>query len=350
MCDILPRMNKTIELPQEMVEKYIYMYADRPLRMSNGQVNAGCPICHEGKSWGRKRRMYYLPDQNFIYCFNCGESWSTVGWIMAVSGKKFKEIIAEANTYSFVSNGSSVKYFDNSFLNSEDHEEKEEDLPKDTITLNSNLQKLYYSGNHIVDMAIAFLAERRLDKAINIPKYGISLKDKIHKNRIVIPFTDLDGSIPFYQTRKLDNKDYLPKYLSKRNAEKTVFGIDKVDLEFPYLFITEGPLDSCFIKNGVSLAGLKYTDYQSDQLSNFFMHERIWVLDNDFRTNETVMGQYEKLIHDGEHVFIWPKEYSKYKDINEYCIGEQKNSFPTDILTDNAYTGLRALQVLKGIK
>jgi len=344
-------MSKTIELPPELVEKYIYMYANKPTKLSNGQINAGCPICHEGKSWGHKKRMYFIPEQNFIYCFNCGQSWSPVNWIMKVSGKPFREIISEANTYSFVSTGSTIQYFDTLQEDLKKEQNDDEDrLPKDTITLNSNLQKLYYSGNKMIDLALSFIQSRRLDKAINVPSYGISLRDRIHKNRLVIPFTDLDGTISFYQTRKISSSDYLPKYLSKKNAEKTVFGIDKVDLSFPYLFITEGPIDSCFIKNGVSLAGLKYTDTQKDQLSNFFTHDRIWVLDNDFRTNETVFGQYEKLISEGEKVFIWPEEFSKYKDINEYCIAEQKNSFSTDTVVENSYSGLRATQILKGLK
>lgn len=342
-------MSKVIELPREMVEKYIFMYGNKPYHLSNGQINAGCPICHEGKSWGRKRRMYYIPDDNFIYCFNCGRSWSPVGWIMEVTGKTFREIMVEANTYSFISDNGSIRFFGENIID-KDPTEKEEDLPKDTITLDSNLQKLYYSGNKFVEMALSFIEQRRLNHAINVPKYGISLKDKIHKNRVVIPFTDLDGTIPFYQTRKLVQSDYFPKYLSKRNADKTVFGIDKVDLDFPYLFITEGPIDSCFLKNGVSLAGLKYSEYQQNQLSNFFTHKRIWVLDNDFRTNDTVMGQYEKLVENGETVFIWPKEYSKYKDINEYCIDKEQDSFSSDVIIDNAYKGLRATQILRGIK
>lgn len=344
-------MSKTIELPPELVEKYIYMYANKPTKLSNGQINAGCPICHEGKSWGHKKRMYFIPEQNFIYCFNCGQSWSPINWIMKVSGKPFREIISEANTYSFVSTGSTIQYFDTLQEDLKKEQNDDEDrLPKDTITLNSNLQKLYYSGNKMINLALSFIQSRRLDKAINVPSYGISLRDRIHKNRLVIPFTDLDGTISFYQTRKISSSDYLPKYLSKKNAEKTVFGIDKVDLSFPYLFITEGPIDSCFIKNGVSLAGLKYTDTQKDQLSNFFTHDRIWVLDNDFRTNDTVFGQYKKLISEGEKVFIWPEEFSKYKDINEYCIAEQKNSFSTDTVVENSYSGLRATQILKGLK
>jgi len=342
-------MSKRIDLPPEMMEKYIKMYGNRPTKSANGQINCGCPICREGKSWGKKKRMYYFPEDGFIYCFNCNQSWTTLKWLMLVTGKSFSEIMAEAAKYSFITNDKKTVFFDN---NAVDHQsvEAEEDLPEDTITLDSQLQKLYYANNPIVKAAASYIKERRLDMAINVPKYGISLKDRIHRNRLVIPFTDLDGKVAFYQTRKLFDCDFLPKYLSKRDSEKTVFGIDKVDLDFSYLFITEGPIDSCFLKNGISLAGLKYSERQTEQLSDFFTHKKIWVLDNDFKTNATVFEQYEKLLSDGETVFIWPDSMSKYKDINEYCVSKQENSFPTEIIVENSYSGLRGIQLLKGIK
>ncbi len=338
-----------ITLPPEMVEKYIYLYGNHPTKSANGQINCGCPICREGTSWGKKRRMYYYPDAHFIYCFNCNQSWSEINWIKQASGKSFKELMIEAGKYSFIAMANSVKYFSNE-SSDDQSDDKDYELPYETIKLNSNLQKLYYQNTPIIQTALSFINRRRLDRALNIPDYGISLKDRIHKNRLIIPFVGLDGSVPFYQTRKLIDSDFLPKYLSKKDSEKTVFGIDKVDLDFPYLFITEGPIDSCFIKNGVSLAGLKYTDYQIDQLSNFFTHDKIWVLDNDFKTNQTVFAQYEKLIENGEKIFIWPETMNKFKDVNEYCIGMSADEFPYDIILENSYSGLRATQILKGLK
>lgn len=346
----MPAMSKQIQLPADMVEKYINMYCDRPIKLSNGNTNCECPVCREGKSHGHKRRMYYFPEENYIYCFNCNKYWSPVKWISEIAQKPIKDIIKEASSYSYFETNKSVTYFNSSNDTSVFDQQDDSVLPEDAIVLNSQLQKMYYSGNKVIELALAFIKNRRLDTAVNVPKYSISLKDKIHKNRLIIPFTDLDGSIPFYQTRKLFENDFLPKYLSKRDSEKTCFGIDKIDINYPYIFITEGPIDSCFIKNGVSLAGLKYTDRQIEQLSEFFTHERIWVLDNDFRTNPTVMAQYEKLISEKERIFIWPDSLIKYKDINEYCIGEQKDQFNSDFLIENSYNGLRATQILKGLK
>lgn len=338
-----------ITLPPEMVEKYIQIYGNRPVKLPGGQINCGCPICMEGNSWGKKRRMFFYPETSSVYCFNCGASMSALKWIMTVTGKKFREVMEEARSYNFISDGSKTVFFTDSIDEQRNDQIPEGDLPKDTITIGSNLQRLYHSSDKMVNLAVQFVQSRKLDKAVNVPKYGISLKDFIHKNRLVIPFTDLDGKIPFYQTRRLIDDDLSPKYLSKRNAEKTVFGIDKVDLDNSYMFVTEGPLDSCFIENGVSLAGLKYTEYQINQLGNFFAHKKIWVLDNDFRKNDIVYNQYEKLISDGETVFIWPPDLSMYKDVNEYIIGENKTSMETDLILEHSYSGLRATQILKGL-
>jgi hypothetical protein len=341
--------SEKIRLPPEMVEKYINLFGYKVSKLPNGNLNSCCPICKEGQSWGRKKRLYYFRDKGFFFCFNCNQSWSDLNWIKTVTGKSYSELIKEASQYSYISSNNTTTFFSSNEMMSAKRTQ-DPDLPTDTIILNSQLQRTYYANNGIVSKAMEFVVSRRLDQAINVPKYGISLTDKIHRNRVIIPFTDLNGKISFYQSRKLLDSDPMPKYLSKRDSEKTVFGIDKVDLDFPYLFITEGPIDSCFIKNGVSLAGLKYTNTQIEQLSDFFAHEKIWVLDNDFRTNEDVMQQYERLIDDGENVFIWPPEFDGVKDINEYCIREKKNSFDVDMIMEHAYRGLRAKQILKGFK
>lgn len=349
-CDKVTQMSsEKIRLPPEMVEKYINLFGYKVSKLPNGNLNSCCPICKEGQSWGRKKRLYYFRDRGFLFCFNCNQSWSDLNWIKTVTGKTYSELIAEASQYSFIASNNTRTFF-SSGAAQQSIKNRSEDLPSDTITLNSESQKSYYANNEIVAKAEDFIKSRRLDKAVNVPKYGISLTDKIHKNRVIIPFTDLNGRISFYQSRKLLDSDLMPKYLSKKDSEKTVFGIDKVDLDYPYMFITEGPIDSCFIKNGVSLAGLKYTNAQIEQLSDFFAHQKIWILDNDFRTNPTVMGQYEKLVDDGETIFIWPPEFNGVKDINEYCVREKKDAFDSDLVLEHSYHGLRAKQFLKGLQ
>ena len=57
--------------------------------------------------------------------------------------------------------------------------------------------------------------------------------------------------------------------------------------DFPYIFLFEGPIDACFIKNGVGIAGINLskgrdlTQEQEEQLSRYrFTHQFIWMLDS----------------------------------------------------------------------
>jgi len=52
------------------------------------------------------------------------------------------------------------------------------------------------------------IKSRRLDTAINRPdNLYASLTDKVHKNRLVIPFINEKEEIEFYQTRTVTTSD-----------------------------------------------------------------------------------------------------------------------------------------------
>jgi hypothetical protein len=135
------------------------------------------------------------------------------------------------------------------------------------------------------------------------------------------------------------------RYLSKVGAEKSVFNLDKVSGEIDDIYVFEGPIDACFVKNGVAVAGVSagnkqdLTDLQRSQLAAFSLtHRIVWVLDNQ-QVDETSREKTEKLLQQGECVFIWPTG-NKYKDFNEWCIAEKLNEISIDIIRDNVKCGL----------
>jgi hypothetical protein len=149
-----------------------------------------------------------------------------------------------------------------------------------------------------------------------------------------------------------DNK---PKYLSKKNAERSIFNINNVSSDIPYVFITEGPLDSTFIRNGIALAGISdssegvYTEKQKNQMKLFPFHEEIFVLDNQW--NDIASRKKTKVILDiGKKVFIWPKEYYKFKDINDVCMKYKLDEFPYKFILKNSYDGMTGKIKLSEIK
>jgi hypothetical protein len=192
-------------LPDQYVVEKFCQYGGYP--KYNKRANAwmaGCPICREGNSWGKKRRLYYKLDKNYIFCFNCGWKSNSLNYIKHVTGMTFSEIAAESGEYTT----------DNVV------EQLEQDkptrhletppLPDDSINLFEKNQVRYWlttgtpAEKKVVSDAVSLLKHRNLYNAINKPKtLWLSLTDYVHKNRITIPFYNTDNKIVFYQTRSI---------------------------------------------------------------------------------------------------------------------------------------------------
>lgn len=338
-------------LPKDYVVKkfYEYGYGVQYIR-SNDTYHCSCPICLEGKSFGKKKRCWYIPSKDLIYCHNCGWSSRPLKWIMQAGGITREDINKEIEEGEFTIINLDKRRFENK-LDELIKDEYEEILPENVIDLSNKLQLDYYKGNSVISKALNYISSRRLDTAINRPKtFFISLKDKTHKNRLVIPFYDSNGKIIFYQSRafgaNIDDFMENVKYLSKKNSQKSIFNIDKVDDDMEEIFLFEGPIDSCFVKNGVAVGGItpsrdkSLTDIQEEQLDYFRMsHRFIWVLDSQWLDD----ASYEKtriLLENGESVFIWPEKVGKrFKDFNEMCMAANKNEVPPECIINNTLTG-----------
>jgi hypothetical protein len=295
----------------------------------NQTYTACCPICREGNSWLKRKRFYFYVKTNSCYCFNCGYSGKLYKLYYDITGKLIGK-----------------QEFNNIILEPEEAKEIPEILPKDSINLFETAQIYKNIKNIYFKETIHYITHRRLHSAINKPKsLWFSSVDYVHKNRLIIPFYDLDNKIVYYQSRKLpSDKSNLPNYLSKIGGERSLFNINKVS-EYPYIFIFEGPIDSCFIKNGVAVSGINksrnsLTEKQNDQLKNFPLHSKIWVLDNQYK-DETAHKKTKQLIESKQKVFIWPKNLN-YKDFNEMCIEQKTNEIETNFIIKNTFEGPKA--------
>jgi len=335
-------------LPEVYTIQKFHQLAGYAKKKHNGRIyEAGCPICKEGNSWGKKRRLYYMISENHIFCHNCGWSGNPISFIKEVQGISYKEILKEIEDYDIL-----PEIIDD---NQPQREIKQvTDLPTDSVNLLDDIQTEYYRDDKIVNTVIDFTLKRNLFSACNRPKtLWVSLKDNVHRNRLVLPFYDEQNNIAHYQSRAVlpsDNK--LPKYLSKIGSEKTLFNINNIDPGLDKIFIFEGPIDSCFVKNGVAVAGIQenskllYTARQKQQLASFPFHDVIWVLDSQ-QQDSAAMTKTEKLIEEGQTVFVWPSEYgTRYKDFNDMAIDLKVNEIPYKFILKNSYTGLKAKLML----
>tara|TARA_X000001316_G_C921331_1_gene35683 strand:+ start:1305 stop:2345 length:1041 start_codon:yes stop_codon:yes gene_type:complete len=342
-----------ISVPEQYVVNVLYenIYKIK-YNKYNKTYNGCCPICREGNSWGKKKRFYYIPNKELAFCHNCGYSKKSLGFVMDVTNKPLHFIVNE------------IKEFDTEVVienKKETVEEKkiiDKSLPEDCINLSDTSQIEYYKDNTAVKEALSIINKRKLDKGINKPKtFYISLNDPVHKNRLILPFYNEIGEIIFYQSRGLLRKDLFskPKYLSKVNAERSLYGVQNIDSSLEHIFIFEGPIDSYFCKNGLATCGITensnrmFTSLQKDQLNKLNLYEKIYVLDNQW-LDKAALNKSIILSQNNVKVFIWPKELKKYKDFNEICVKLNRDIIKPEFILKNTYSGLKAKILLTEIK
>jgi len=299
----------------------------------------------------KKKRCYYLPDNDNIYCHNCGWSSKPFKWIKEVSNCSNSDIIEEVKDYEVTID-----------ITKDDEvvtKIQTETLPADSINLLDKMQQEFYKDNIIIRACNHIIKSRRLDTAINRPdNLYASLTDKVHKNRITIPFINERGEIEFYQTRTVKTSDLKtkPKYLGKVGAEKTLFNIDKVSSDHDKVYIFEGPIDAFFVRNSVAVAGItergkSLTKRQEEQMNTTLKwYDKVWVLDSQWGDRASMIKS-EALLKQGETVFIWPETLGKkYKDFNDLARAANKDEIGWDFIKKNTFKDLKGIIRMTEIK
>jgi len=338
-----------ISLPKEYVVAKFYEFGRSPIHNRfNNVYQCSCPVCRESL---KKKRCYYIPENDNIYCHNCGWSSKPWKWIIEVSGCTNQDIINE------------VKDYDVSVDIGKEEEVKvtiqTSTLPEDSINFSDSFQLDYYGDNNVITACKHIIKSRRLDTAVNRPdNLYVSLKDKVHKNRIVIPFVNERGEVEFYQTRTVLDRDKRdrPKYLGKVGSEKTLFNIDKVSSDHDKVYIFEGPIDAFFVKNSVAVAGItergrSFTTRQEEQLNGTLkFYDKVWILDSQWGDRASMIKS-EALLNQGETVFIWPETLGrKYKDFNDLAIAANKDEIGWEWIQKNTFHGLEGIVKMSEIK
>lgn len=324
-----------MELHSEYLIETFYSYCKRPVYKKYQNIyNAECPVCKEGKSAGRSRRLFYFPSKQYFYCHNCVKSWKPLEWVKEVTGLTVPEILKKDQ-----------EKIDTVYTKPKKEATKQEmpiaDLPENSIDITDEFQFDYFRNNKFISLAKQYCENRRLFTAVNsCKKFFVSLEDKIHKNRLVIPFIGANNKIVSYQTRALTPNQF-PKYLTKF-GEKELFNFYNITSDVPYVFVFEGPIDSMFVKNGVAMAALAPTEKQLQQLNSLIGYQTIYVFDND-KENKHVKRKVEKYIKEGKTVFVWPSQFQKFKDFNEICCSLNLDEIPWKFVVKNSASNEEAL-------
>lgn len=322
-----------MELNPEFLIEIFYTFCKRPIhKRYQNSYNAECPVCKEGKSSGRSRRLFYFPLKQYFYCHNCARSWLPFEWVKEVTNLSVPEIL-KRNKDKFKQNNVYIP----TTLNKETNiQTVQEELPSNSIDLTDPLQLRFFAENKVVQTSIEYCKKRKLLEAVNTcKKFYLSLDDKVHKNRLIIPFF-YNKRIVSYQTRSLFSNQ-TPKYKTKV-GEKHLFGLDNIDSNIPFVFLFEGPIDSMFVRNGLAMTSLSLTELQTKQLNSLIGYEPIYVFDND-KNNQTVTKKINKCIEANKRIFIWPKEFKSFKDFNEICIRLNQTEIPWQFVEKNSCKG-----------
>lgn len=300
-----------------------------------------CPFCREGKSWGKKKRLYYIPKENFLYCHNCSLSWHPYFWLKEIGGMTYHEIKEELKEI-----GCDEWYYEE-VKTVKEEKRKTEPLPVDSINIFDPVQMNYYEDNNVIRELMKYVRKRRLDVATYRPKaYYVSLIDSYHKNRLIIPYYNSIGEVIYYQSRAIFEKELnLAKYMFKIGAEnKEVFNLEKVDIDYGRIFCMEGSLDAMFVKNGISLGGINFTNYQKSCVDKEYpFHETVYVLDNPY-FDKTADEKIEKLLEEEKSslFFTWGGSFSEYKDFSEMAEKLKINEISVDEINQFVFPAKKA--------
>jgi hypothetical protein len=333
-------MSKFEQLSESFVRNYFFTYAEAP-RHNKGLRNyqGGCPMCREGKSWKRKHRFYYIPEKNLVFCQNCGYSKPPILWISDVTGRHVKDIYKE---FKETSQDISVAFAEKT---NQTITKKALELPFDAFDLSNTMEieRWRKMGRTAFEPALSEIHRRKLDVAVNRGKLFFSFTDYSHSNRIIIPFYDFYGKLTYFQSRAVGECSDGERYISSGGYDKTIYGIERIDIEKPYIFIQEGPFDTFFLKNSVAVGGINeksdtlFTLVQKKQLDELFGIKRIWILDNQ-NIDSSAANKLKILDRLHESYFIWPNipELAKIKDLNDYCISTNTIEVKEDFIIENS--------------
>lgn len=335
--------NEQMKIPSAYIVSKFHQYCPKSVQNSRF-INGPCPICREGDSFGKKKRLFYFFKDDYLYCHNCGTNWNPYWWIKQVTGMSFKQIRDEVMEYC----DEDILYEEKSNVEDDYISQKFEEtppLPDECVNIMDLNQMIYYKDHFIVKKGIEYIKSRRLDTALYRPKtFYICINDKYHKNRLIIPYFDQTGKIETYSSRKLLDSDKKAKYLLKFNTPKLVFNATKLDADFPYVFPIEGQIDAMFLKNAVGISGTDLTEQQNNIINmRHPFHKKIWVFDNYRFEGDEVKKKIKEKLKKDETVFLYDDEFQDSKDLNEYCTKNGLDAVDPSRLLKSCFTGRKGL-------
>lgn len=309
---------------------------------SQNYWNFSCPVCGDSKKDPRKARGYVLLHKTTLMykCHNCGLSCSFGNLLKRVDSglysdytlEKYKETTSNNTPYAKITPEQIFK-------------EEPKELTDEILDLIDSVDRL-----PVTHPALSYLIKRKIPRdKWNLfyfaPKFKVFTNKAMGKTkfanlendvpRLVIPFFNSHGKCFMFQGRAFGKEE--PKYFSIKiddDADK-VYGLERVDYS-KRVYVTEGPIDSLFLPNGLAVAGSTL----DIELFRSIKSNVTLIPDNEPR-NKEIMKQVKGYIDNGYSVCLWPDNVEE-KDINEMILSGKSPESILEVINTNTYQGLAA--------
>lgn len=309
----------------------------RNFSKKGSSFNFSCPICGDSTKDRKKARGYILVKESRYkyYCHNCGASLSLIDFLKTIDLQLHDEYVAER----FLASNSTFQI-----------PQPEPDIGKflqpkfvkygclKTLERISKLPHDHPVKKYVVARKIPSNMHYKLFYAPKFKAFVNSLiPDKfnisVDEPRLIIPFVDEYGDVFGFQGRsfKKDGVRYITIILN--DSKPKLFGLESVD-KAKNIYITEGPIDSMFLKNALAMAGSDVSDI------SFLGDNLIFVYDNEPR-NKEIIKKMEKAVDKGYSIVVWPQSVVE-KDINDMILAGKTPFDVQMIIQANTKKGLEA--------
>ena len=292
-------------------------------RVKSNLYNFRCPICGDSKKNKNKTRgyIYSVKTNTNFKCHNCGASMSFSNFLKHVDAPTHKQYSLEKFKEGHTGRNFVVEEPDFKF-----------EAPKFKKSL--SIPKAFENPR-----SDGYLTARKLDSskfyyAKKFKKFVNTIKPtfddtRYDEERIIIPIY-YEKNLIGLQGRSIDPNPV--KYITVMfddNAPK-IYGLDDVE-KSEAVYVTEGPFDSTFIRNGIAMCGA------DADVSRWGINNPVWIYDNEPRNRE-IVNRIDRTIDKGDSVVIFPSSIDE-KDINDMVIAGHDVQ---KIVECNTYSGLEA--------
>lgn len=253
-----------------------------------------------------------------FYCFNCSTGMSGIKFLEYISGSSYSEI-RKQYLKLYLKAGKSLSL------------SASYDIPNEEPSI-FQLQQLVKPEwkKPLSAKAKEYLANRKVIEAPFLKEDLYSCYTKRGEEYILIPWR-LNGIDAYFQLNDFQKLHSL-KYIFPKDKKKLIYGLDNIDISWPYVIVFEGVYDSLFVKNGIATGTKSITDYQLKLIKERFpKHQIVISFDNDNAGIESMV----KLLKNGSDFkyFKWFSSDTTQKDINEYILSKHDTNAFTDSTT-----------------